>query len=149
MPELPIPIGVVGVTVLVTIAWVAIQRRRSADAFRARYFKIVAVALLAIPALLLATLAIGEMAGGDVAGVQHVPEALALAALAAAAWKYPRRVGAILVVASVALLALWSALALTADRHDSPATMVLVAAMLFLPPLVAGLLLYADGKRRA
>lgn len=103
--------------------------------------KILAVALLAFPALLLAALGIGEMAGGEGSGIQHIPEALALVILAAAAWKYPGRVGAILVVVSAVLLAIWSALALTSDRHDSPATMVLVAAMLFLPPLVAGILL--------
>lgn len=110
------------------------------------YLKTVAVGLLAIPAVLLTVLAIGEMVGGDMAGAQHIPEALALIVLAAAAWRYPTRVGAILMVAGAVLLALWSLMSLTADRHDSPASLVMVAVMLFFPPLVAGWLLYSAGR---
>jgi cytochrome bd-type quinol oxidase subunit 1 len=113
------------------------------------YSKAIAVGLLSIPALLLTALAVGEMAGGDVSGVQHVPEALARAVLALVAWRHPRRVGAILLVAGVILLAAWMGLTLSADRHDSGATLVLIAAMLFVPPLVAGWLLYTAGRRAA
>ncbi|MGE0601179.1 MAG: hypothetical protein AB7J35_17505 [Dehalococcoidia bacterium] len=110
------------------------------------YLKSVAVGLLAIPALLLTVLALGEMVGGDVTGAQHIPEALALVVLAAAAWRYPARVGVILMVAGAVLLALWSLLALTSGGHDSPASLVMVAVILFVPPLVAGWLLYSAGR---
>lgn len=110
------------------------------------YLKTVAAGLLAIPALLLTALAIGEMAGGDMAGAQHVPGALVLVVLAAAAWKYPTSAGVILMVAGTVLFALWALIALTADRHDSPASMVMVAVVLFVPPLVAGWLLYSVGR---
>ncbi|KAA0238874.1 hypothetical protein EDM76_04120 [bacterium] len=89
------------------------------------YLKTVAAGLLAIPALLLTALAIGEMAGGDMAGAQHVPGALVLGTV---------------------LFALWALIALTADRHDSPASMVVVAVVLFVPPVVAGWLLYSAGR---
>lgn len=143
--ELYVPTAVV-VAILLVIGWVAVQRQRAAGAPNAKQLKIVAVGLLAIPAVLLAILAIGELGSGDLAGLQHVPEALVVALVAALAWRYPKRVGAVLLVGSVVLAAAWLGLSLTAERHDSAATLALVAAMLFLPPLAAGALLYEAGR---
>ncbi len=107
--------------------------------------KLIALALLAVPAGVLLLLAFGEMFGGDVTGVQHIPEAALPVALMAAAWRYPRKVGVVLLAIGSLLLAAWISWVLTqrepAPRGADILMWVAAALVLFVPPLVAGWLL--------
>lgn len=114
--------------------------------------KLLALALLAVPAVVLLLFAFGEMFGGDISGVQHIPEAVLLLLLAAAAWRYPREVGVALLAIGSLLLAAWLFFVFTQREptsHGSEFLMWVVAAlMLFAPPLVAGWLLLRSSRAR-
>lgn len=115
--------------------------------------RIVALALLLLPAAFLLVFAFGEVAGGDVSGLQHVPEAALLLALAAAGWRYPRATGVVLLSVGAVLLALALALNLARGNPGESAPAVMLWAglfgLLFAPPLVAGwLLLRSSGAPR-
>jgi hypothetical protein len=110
---------------------------------QATLLKLVAIVLIGVPAAVLLLFAVAEMAGGDVSGVQHIPEALLLFALAAAAWRYPRPAGLGLLVGGAVLLVIWLTWVVAsgrADWADAPGWFV-SAAILFGLPLTAGWLL--------
>jgi predicted metal-binding membrane protein len=106
--------------------------------------KLVASVLVAVPAVALLALAIGEVAEGEASGAQHVPEAAALLALAAAGWRYPRVAGAALLGGSALLLLAWLVLIVGRDEPGAGPPLLVwigVAAVLFAPPALAGWLL--------
>ncbi len=116
--------------------------------------RLFALALLAVPASLLLLLAFGEMFGGDASGAQHIPEGAALVLLMAAAWRYPRVVGLILLSVGSLLLVAWFFLILSRGEESGPdgAEILLWFAggmALFAPPLIAGWLLFEAGRPRA
>ncbi len=105
--------------------------------------KLVASVLLAVPAGVLLLFAVGEMASGEISGVQHIPEALLLVVLAAAAWRYPRWTGIALLTIGTLLLATWLVWIFAGGHVDrgSIAMWFVAALVLFGPPLAAGWLL--------
>ncbi len=102
--------------------------------------KIAAFVLLALGVAFYLVFAIGELAGGDVGGVQHLPPALALAALLWVAWKRPLLAGVILLVLAVPLAAAYVAVLVI---RDLPPTWALFVA---LPPVLTGALLVRAGR---
>lgn len=104
--------------------------------------KLIALALLAVPAVVLLLFAFGEMFSGEISGVQHIPEAGLLVLLMAAAWRYPRGVGVVLLSLGSLLLVVWLIWS-ARDGADVGDILTLVAAalILFVPPLLAGWLL--------
>lgn len=104
----------------------------------------IALALLGIPAAMLLLLAFGEMAGGEASGVQHLPEAAALVGVMALAWRFPHVAGAILLVAGTALGVLWVTLTVLEGRPGEFGANLMAGGVLFLPPVVAGWLLFTS-----
>lgn len=105
--------------------------------------KFIALALVAVPAAILFFVAFAEMAGGEPSGAQHIPEALALVAIMAFAWRHPRPAGWLLVGVTAALVAAWLALIVTQARPGLAELPMWFAAgaVLFALPLLAGWLL--------
>ena len=106
--------------------------------------KVAATALVGVPAVMLIAIALGEMADGEVTGVQHLPEGGLLLLLAAAGWRYPRQAGALLLLAGVAVLAVWLVWVVSSEDVAGRAPLlgwVAVGLVLFAPPILAGLLL--------
>jgi cytochrome bd-type quinol oxidase subunit 1 len=114
--------------------------------------KLIALALLAVPAVGLLLFTFGEMFGGNITGVQHIPEAALLFLIMAAAWRYPREVGAVLLSIGSLLLAVWLFWVLTqrepAPREADILMWVAATLILFAPPLVAGSLLLRSSHAR-
>jgi hypothetical protein len=110
---------------------------------------LIAVGLIAIPAGIFAFLAIGELASGDITGIQHIPEAGLMLALALVAWRYPRAAGTALIAIGVLLLGFMSLVVLP-DAEPSGAEVWIwpvMAVLLFGTPVLAGLLLLRSARR--
>jgi hypothetical protein len=104
--------------------------------------KALAMALLAVPVTCLLFLGGAEMAGGDVTGVQHFVQAAPLVAASVLAWRFPRWVGIGLVGIGGVLFVAWAILVAVSERSESSLLVWVVAALvLFVPPIIAGLLL--------
>jgi len=111
--------------------------------------RLTALTLLGVPAALLLLMAFGEMAGGDVTGVQHIPEAALLLALAWLAWRYPWPAGTILVAGTVLLFAAWLVMVMTRGQDETPLwAWTLTGLVVFVPPLAAGVLLLLSSRWR-
>lgn len=113
--------------------------------------KLAASALLTVLVTVLLAFAIGEVAGGDLSGLQHLLQALPLLLLLAAAWRYPRPAGLALIGVAMVLLPVWLLLVFT-DRDPALRDIPIMrwagtGALFFLPPLVAGWLLFRAGRR--
>jgi hypothetical protein len=102
-----------------------------------KQLKIAGLVLLAIPALFLAALALGEgVVGGDVWGLQHVAQLAPLVVVAWLAWRQPFWGGVALIALTLVFTVLYFIFI-----HGFPLTTVLpTLALLFVPPLVAGVL---------
>ena len=107
----------------------------------ARRAKIAALALIALGAVFFSMFAVGEMASGDISGVQHLPPALALAALLWLGWKRPRAAGIVLLVLA---LPLGVGYVILLVARDLP---LFWAVEIALPPVLAALLLLRAGRR--
>jgi len=104
-----------------------------------RHWKLAAIVLLAVPAVALLLLAAGELAGGDASGVQHIPEAAVLIAIACLAWYHPRTAGIFLAATTALFFVAWL---LFVDVGELGWFGWLIAVLLlFVPPLIAAALL--------
>lgn len=102
-----------------------------------RYFKYIASAILLIPITILIVFTIGEMIGGDISGAGHLLQLAPIAILLALAWKFPRIIGAILVLAGITLGILYAAMA-----HFPISAIIFTELLLFTPPIIAGVLFF-------
>jgi hypothetical protein len=105
-------------------------------------FKVIGLALLLVPLGFLALFMMGELAGGDVGGLSHLLQALPLLLVAAAAWRWPVRAGAVLVVVGLGVLVIY---AILASSRFEIGTIALVEAILAVP-VVSGVLLMLAGR---
>ena len=106
--------------------------------------KIAAMALLAVPLTLLLALTIGETVGGGWSGLQHLAQAAPLLVILMVAWRRPYAAGIASLALGAVAFVLWLVFAV---RNLEPAAIVLTAAMLFVPALIAGWLLVQAGRR--
>jgi hypothetical protein len=104
--------------------------------------KPVGIVLLALPILILAVFAIGEVAGGDISGLQHIIQLVPLLLLAWLAWRWPVWGGIVLTATSLIVVTL--VILFLPGLATGPFT--LFRAILFLPPLVAGVLFILAGR---
>jgi len=111
--------------------------------FSWHWTRIAGLGLVAIPLSLLVLFTYGESTGGDLSGLQHLVEAVPLAALVALAWYRPR-VGGPLLAASSALIGLLFFVA--TGGQVSPGLATGTALVFFAPPLLAGVLFWAGGR---
>jgi hypothetical protein len=100
------------------------------------HLKAAATAVTAPPIAILLLFTFGEVIGGDISGVQHLAQLLPLAIVLAAAWRFPRVGGAALVALSLVLGVVYPFAFAGADLG----TIILVELLLFVPPMLAGLL---------
>jgi hypothetical protein len=112
--------------------------------FPRRWIRIAGLVLVVIPLGILLLFAIGETAGGDLYGLQHLVQAVPLAVVAFVAWRWPG-VGGPLLAGISALLAVMFFVVM--GVRLSPGIAAGTALLFFAPPLVAGLLFWADGRR--
>lgn len=113
-----------------------------------RHLRAIATAAIAPVVAVLMLFVVGEAGGGDLSGLQHVVQLAPLVLIVAAAWRFPTVGGGLLVVLSLVLslvlivgYPVWAL-----DREISPPGIVLVEALLLLPPLASGLLFLAAGR---
>ncbi|MDA0365842.1 MAG: hypothetical protein O3B31_14195 [Chloroflexi bacterium] len=109
-----------------------------------RHLRAIATAAIAPVVAVLVLFVVGEAGGGDLSGLQHVVQLAPLVLIVAAAWRFPTVGGGLLVVLSLVLIVGYPVWAL--DREISPLGIVLVEALLLLPPLASGLLFLAAGR---
>ena len=105
--------------------------------------KRVAIALLIIPLGILLLFTFGEVFSGDISGLQHLIQAIPLLLLAYLAYKKPLIAGIILLVISLALGILYSVIVSFTFQ-----AILIVEAILFLPPFISGLLFILSSKRK-
>lgn len=103
------------------------------------------VAAPAVGVLLL--FAVGEMGGGDLSGVQHLVQLTPLLAVLAAAWRWPRAGGRLLIALASLLAAVYAVFALT--RSDLSLAVVVVAELLFFAPAILAGLFFIRASRVA
>jgi peptidoglycan/LPS O-acetylase OafA/YrhL len=109
-----------------------------------RHLKLAAIVLLAVPAVALLLLAVGELLDGDESGLQHVPEAAVLVAIAWFAWKRPRSAGILLVAATAVFFIAWLVF-VDVGEMSWPGRLIAML-LLFVPPLIAAWLLLRAGQ---
>lgn len=102
------------------------------------HYKTMAEVLLLIPFGLLLVLGIGEIVGGDSSGAQHFLQLVPFALFAYLSWQYPKVGGAVLATVT-AMLAIFYFLFFT---DFPPLTRAFNSLILFLPPIVAGMLFF-------
>jgi hypothetical protein len=109
-----------------------------------KQFKIAGLVLLAIPTLFLAAMAVGEVfMGGDLSGLQHVLQLAPLVVVTWLAWRHPLWGGVALITLAVVFTALYFIFI-----HGFPvATVLLTVMILFVPPLLAGVLFVLAARR--
>lgn len=103
-----------------------------------------AIVLLAVPPVALSLIALAELIGGDPTGVQHIPEAMILVVMIVLAARHPRGAGVVVVTGAIAIFTLWFGWGLTTGFRANPNpawAWIAAGAALFVPPLVAGILL--------
>lgn len=102
------------------------------------------IALLLVPVAILVLFTVGETAGGDVSGLQHVLQAAPLLVLIAVAWRWPRVGGAAVLLTGVLLGATFAIEWHPAEM--SAQSVALTELVLFVPPIIAGVLLLLSGR---
>lgn len=106
----------------------------------ALYYKVTAEVLLLIPVIFLLVLGAGEMISGDMSGVQHFVEVTPFLVMAFLGWKYPKIIGSILSMTAI-LLAVSYFLFLS---DLNPLIRAISCLILFLPPMIAGMLFFTS-----
>lgn len=102
------------------------------------HYKTIAEILLLIPAALLLVLGIGELVGGDTSGVQHFLQLIPLLVFAFLSWNYPK-IGGVTLATVATILAILYFLFFSGFP---PLVRAINDAILFLPPVVAGMLFF-------
>ena len=122
----------------------------------AKQLKIAGLVILVFPIAILLLFTIGETVGGDISGLGHLIQLAPLVILAIFAWKKPDLGGKILVVIAVLLAIIWLAPAvlLRAVGREGMEIGALISTMLFMlllfvPPIISGLLFIASARKRA
>jgi len=119
----------------------------------AKQLKVAGLILLLIPIALLLMLTVGETVGGDISGLGHLIQLAPLVILAIFAWKKPDLGGKILVVIAVllAIIGLAPVVLLRAVGREGMGIGALIGAMLllFVPPIISGLLFIASARKGA
>jgi hypothetical protein len=112
------------------------------DKIRTR-LKCAAVVCLAIPLVIIVMLGIGEIASGTLSGLQHLGQLAPIVALGWLGWTRPWLGGLVLVGLALLLAGLYIGFG-----GSPPFALIINAALLFAPPLLAGVLFLAAGRRR-
>lgn len=103
-------------------------------------YKTVAEVLLLLPTILLVVLGIGEIAGGDTSGLQHFLQLIPFMVFAILSWRYPK-VGGVILATVATILSILYFLFFT---DFPPLIRALNSLLLFLPPVVAGMLFFVS-----
>jgi hypothetical protein len=104
--------------------------------------KFAGLLIVAVGALFFLLMGVGELAGGDLSGIQHLPEAVLLGALAYLGRRHPYAVGIALVFISLGIATLYAMVG-----SESVGLRFAWAVQIALPPLVAGGLLIGAARR--
>ena len=109
----------------------------------AKRLKITGMAILLLPIFFLSAFLFGETFGGDITGLIHLVQVLPLLLLLFLAWKWPKIVGVVLVVLGLVAGSLYFS-----SAHFPTQAVLLVEAVVFLPPVVAGIFLFLSAKKQ-
>lgn len=109
----------------------------------AKGLKITGMAILLLPIFFLSAFLFGETFGGDITGLIHLVQVLPLILLLFLAWRWPKIVGVILVV-----LGLIAGILYFLSTRFPIQTIILVEAIVFLPPVIAGAFLFFSSKKK-
>lgn len=120
----------------------------------AKKFKIAGLVILLIPIAILLLFTIAETVGGDISGLGHLIQLAPLVILAIFAWKKPDLGGKILVVIAVSLAIIGGApvFLFRAMSEEGMGIGALISTMLFMlllfvPPIISGLLFIASARK--
>jgi hypothetical protein len=106
----------------------------------------VGLILALLPVALLVLLMGGEIAGGDISGIQHLVQIAPVIVFVLIAWRWPAIGGLLLTLCGIALLVLYFVL----PPQGLPlAALILTAALLFAPAIMAGILFRAAAQNEA
>lgn len=109
-----------------------------------QYYKLAGLILLSVPVMILAMFMVGEVFGGDWSGMVHIWQMAPLVALLYLGVWRPRVAGLIAVAVGLLLALAYPFLA----KGQDISAMILTELLLFLPPIVAGVLLLFSIKKR-